>query len=84
MKEAEEYAEELDGIAEELEGIPRPTASYDPAEEALTIQEDLDQDGIPDITLKVRVGVILKRAWKPAVAAAVLAALAYLHSAGAF
>lgn len=75
--------EELEGIAEELGDIPKPTVSYDKKKEALTIQEDLDSDGTPDITLTVRVGAIVRKAWKPATAAIILGALAYgLHMAG--
>lgn len=75
--------EELEGIAAELGDIPKPTVSYDKKKEALTIQEDLDSDGTPDITIKVRVGAIVRKAWKPAVAGIIMAALGYaLHMAG--
>lgn len=59
----------------------KPEVEYNGKSEALTVEADITGDGQPDITLKVRVGALLKH-YAPHIAAVVIAALAGAHYAG--
>ena len=56
---------------------------YDPQAESLSLGEDLDGDGTPDITLKIRVGVLVRKYGKHLSGAGlIIAALGAAHALG--
>ena len=55
---------------------------YIPAEEALEIDYDVDNDNVPDVTLKIRVGVLLRKYAPAIVVTATLLGLGILHTLG--
>lgn len=61
----------------------KPKVNYDPTREILTVSDDVDGDGTPDITLKVRVRAVIVRYW-PHIGAvgAIITALAAAHEVG--
>ena len=55
---------------------------YNPTNETLEINYDIDNDNVPDITLKIRIGIFLRK-YAPAIVVTVsLLGLGILHTMG--
>lgn len=63
--------------------MAKPEIAYNPKNETLTVTDDINDDGVPDITLKVRVRAVIARYWPHiGTVGAIITALAAAHEVG--